>query len=122
MDKNEQILEILNKMNTKMDDGFKYVNDKMDDGFKDVNDKIEGLQGEMQEGLKEAYNERQEIKMLVENDITKNINLLVEGQQNLNAKIDEALKLKDEKELLTIRIEILENEITRIKSRLDEIA
>ena len=118
MDKTEQILEALNKMNT-----------KMDEGFKDVNAKFDGLQGEMMEEFRKAHNERQEMKssinkieVSIENDVIKNINLLVEGQQNINSKIDEVLKFKDEKELLVVRIEILENEITRMKARLDEIA
>lgn len=140
MDKSEQILELISTMNTEMKEEFKNIrnemqgefkniHNEMQEGFKDVNNKFDGLQAEMQEGFREAYTERQEMKsninkieMTIENDINKNINLLVEGQQNLNNKIDETLKFKDEKELLTIRIEILENEITRMKARLDEIA
>lgn len=136
MDKSEQILELIKEMKTDIKEEFKNVrneikdvrseingvSNEMQDGFKDVNNKFDGLQAEMQEGLREAYNERQEIKMIIENDVTKNINLLVEGQENLNTKIDEVLKFKDEKEMLTIRIEILENELERMKARLDEIA
>lgn len=50
---------------------------QMDIGFKDVNGKIDGLQTEMLEGLKEAYTERHEIKMTIENTTNKNINLLI---------------------------------------------
>lgn len=135
--------ELLEKIAAQMDKGFKDVNGKiegltnrmdglqgeMQEGFKDVNTKFEGLQEEMMEGFREAYNERQEIKsdtkeikMTIENDLNKNIGLLVEGQKSLNNKIDEVLRFKDEKEMLTIRIEILENEIERMKARLDEIA
>lgn len=110
--------ELLEKIAAQMQEGFKDVRNEI----KDVNGRIEGLQDEMMEGFREAYNERREIKIKIEHDVTKNINLLVEGQKSLNNKIDEVLKFKDEKEVLTIRIEILENEITRIKARLDEIA
>ena len=60
--------------------------------------------------------------MTLENETNKNISMLIEGQQNLNDKIDKVLKFESEKELLTIRIEILENELIRLKARFDDIA
>lgn len=135
--------ELLEKIAAQMNKGFKDVNGRIE-GLQDeiqvsltdvrneikvVNTKFDDLQEEMIEGFREAYNERQEIKsdtkeikMTIENDINKNISLLVEGQKNINDKIDEILKFKDEKEMLTIRIEILENELERMKTRLGEIA
>ncbi len=111
MDKSEQILELISKMTTEMKEGFKDTNNKFDelqtemqDGYKDLNNKFDGLQFEMKEGFREAYNERQKIRMVIENNVNKNISLLVEGQKNINNKLDEMLKFQDEKELLTIRI------------------
>ncbi|MGB4437660.1 MAG: DUF5320 domain-containing protein [Sedimentibacter sp.] len=115
MDKSEQILELITKMNTEMQEGFKGVYSTIQEEFSNVYSDIKDVRTELKSDIKN-------VKMTLENDTNKNISLLVEGQQNLNAKIDELLKFESEKELLTIRIEILENELTRLKTRLDEIA
>lgn len=41
--------------------------------------------------------------------------------RDLSHKLDKALKIENEKEVLLIRLTVLENEINRIKARLDEI-
>ncbi len=38
------------------------------------------------------------------------------------AKLDEALKIDNEKEMLAIRVTILENELRRVKERVEQIA
>ena len=38
------------------------------------------------------------------------------------AKLDEALKIDKEKEMIAIRVTILENELRRVKERVEQIA
>ncbi len=38
------------------------------------------------------------------------------------AKLDEALKIDNEKEMIAIRVTILENELRRVKERVEQIA
>ncbi len=38
------------------------------------------------------------------------------------AKLDEALKIDNEKEMIPIRVTILENELRRVKERVEQIA
>ena len=40
----------------------------------------------------------------------------------MSRKLDEALKMENEKEMLMIRVNRLENELRRVKERIEEIA
>ncbi len=126
MDKSEQILELITEMNKDIKEDFKGIRSDMQKGFTGVystmQEELSNVYSDVKDVRTELKSDIKKVKMTLENDTNKNINLLVEGQQNLNAKIDEVLKFESEKELLTIRIEILENELNRLKARLDEIA
>lgn len=63
-----------------------------------------------------------DIELHLENVTDKNIQTVAEGHLDLSRKLDEALKVESEKELLIIRVRILENELRKIKERLDQIA
>lgn len=45
-----------------------------------------------------------------------------EGYLDLGRKLDKALRVENEKEMLLIRVNQLENELRRIKDRIDAIA
>lgn len=63
-----------------------------------------------------------DIESTLENVTNKNISIIAEGHLDLSRKLDEALKVENEKELLLIRVNMLENDIKKIKQRLDQIA
>ena len=63
-----------------------------------------------------------EVQMTLENETNKEIHIIAEGHLDLSRKLDDALKVENEKEMLLIRVTRLENEIRRIKQRIEEIA
>lgn len=63
-----------------------------------------------------------EIQMTLENETNKEISIIAEGHLDLSRKLDDALKVENEKEMLLLRVTRLENEIRRIKQRIEEIA
>ncbi len=63
-----------------------------------------------------------DIQLTLENETNKNIQIIAEGHLDLSRKLDEALKIENEKEMLLLRVNRLENEIRRIKQRIEEIA
>ncbi len=63
-----------------------------------------------------------DIQCTLENETNRNIQLIAEGHLDLHRKLDEALKTESEKEMLLIRVNRLENELRRIKERIDNIA
>lgn len=62
------------------------------------------------------------LESTLENVTNKNISIIAEGHLDLSRKLDEALKVENEKELLLIRVNVLENDIKKIEQRLEQIA
>ena len=63
-----------------------------------------------------------DVQLTLENETNKNIQIIAEGHLGLSRKLDEALKVDGEKEMLLLRVNRLENELRRVKKRISEIA
>ena len=63
-----------------------------------------------------------EIQLTLENETNRKIQLIAEGHLDPSRKLDDALKVENEKEMLLIRVTGLENEIRRLKVRIEDIA
>ena len=83
----------------------------MSEDAKLILDEIAGLMQEVKE-----------IQLTLENETNRKIKLIAEGHLDLSRKLDDALKVENEKEVLLIRVTSLENEIRRLKARIEEIA
>lgn len=59
------------------------------------------------------------IEMTLENETNRNIRIIAEGHADLCRKLDEALKVENEKELLLVRTNIMENDIRKINDKLE---
>lgn len=59
--------------------------------------------------------------MILENTTNKNIKIIAEGHTDLYRKLDEAMKAENERELLLIRMNFLEEEVRNIKAKLEKI-
>lgn len=62
------------------------------------------------------------IQLTIENEIRNNIQILAEGHMTLERKLDESLKVNQEKELLLIRVNRLESEVRELKARIERIS
>lgn len=71
--------------------------------------------------LEPIKKEIKSIQLTLENETNRNIKLIAEGHLDLNRKLNDALKVESEKEMLLIRVNILENELRQIKERLNQI-
>lgn len=72
--------------------------------------------------IKDTRADIKDIQLTLENETNKNISLIAEGHLDLSRKLDNALKVENEKEMLLIRVNRLENEIRRIKEKISTIA
>lgn len=83
-------------------------------------------QNEMLEAIWKSMEELQSqvksIQLTLENETNRNIKIIAEGHLDLSRKLDEALKVDNEKELLLVRVNHLENEIRVLKERINQIA
>ena len=62
------------------------------------------------------------IKLTLENEIRENIMRVAEGHLDLYRSLRETTKIDDEKEMIAMRVNILETELRTIKERLEQIA
>lgn len=79
--------------------------------------------------LKAIYADMQNVKreirslqLTLENETNRNIALIAEGHLDLSRRLDEALRVENEKEMLLIRVNTLENEVRKLKDRISNIA
>lgn len=78
--------------------------------------------GQMDERFDRLENDVTDIKLTLENEIRTNIMRVAEGHLDLYRKLDDAQKIDNEKEMIAIRVNILETELRRVKERLSQIA
>lgn len=72
--------------------------------------------------LEPIRNEIKSIELTLENETNRNIKIIAEGHLDLSRKLDEALKVENEKEMLLLRVNHLENELRKVKERISQIA
>lgn len=96
----EMIAEIVKEMNKPIYDRL----DKMDSRLDKVEKKVT------------------EVQVTLENETNKGIQIVAGGHLDLSRKLDEALTIENEKEMLKLRINRLESEVKKINAWLEEIA
>ena len=107
MTNNELLLAISNMMDEKLDASLKL----MENDIKSINNAIESLEKKVTS-----------IELTLENETNHGIKIIAEGHPDLSRKLDEALKVENEKEMLLLRVNHLENELRKVTERISQIA
>lgn len=58
-------------------------------------------------------------RLMIENEIRVNIQRVAEGHLDLSRNLHEALRIDSEKEMLSVRVSVLESEMRRVKTHLE---
>lgn len=90
--------------------------------MQDMKTDIQDMKTDMQDiktDIRDLKSRVSSIEMTLENETNRNIRIIVEGHADLSRKLDEALKVESEKELLLVRTNIMENDIRKIKDKLE---
>lgn len=74
---------------------------------------------DMKTDIRDLKSRVSSIEMTLENETNRNIRIIAEGHADLCRKLDEALKVENEKELLLVRTNIMENDIRKINDKLE---
>jgi len=99
----------------------KYILNKleiMDKKMESMDKKLESMDKKLEEVQKEVRS----TQLTLENETNKNIQIIAEGHYDLTRTLDEALKVENEKEMLLIWVNHLENELRKLKERIEDIA
>jgi len=83
------------------------ISDIMDDKLEPIKQEVKGIKQELKD-----------VKLTLENETNVGIKIIGEGHAILNRRLDAALKVTSEQELLLLRVTHLENELRRIKEQL----
>ena len=78
-----------------------------------TNERVQEMNGDL-ELLK---NEVRGLQLTLENETNRNIRIIAEGHLDLNRKLDEALKTESEKEMMHLRVNVLENDMRKVKEK-----
>lgn len=70
--------------------------------------------------LEPIQREVKSIQLTLENETNRYVKIIAEGHLDLSRKLDDALKI--DKEMLKIRVNILENDLRKVKERIENIA
>ena len=93
--------------------------------LKAISDLIQPIKDDLQEvkqRVSNIENKVTNIELTLENEISVNIKRVAEGHLDLSRNLHDALKIDSEKEMIAIRVNILESELRRIKEKLNNIA
>ena len=59
-----------------------------------------------------------EMNLVMENELMRNIRIIAEGHQNLTRKLDKALEIHQDDEMLRMRVNVMEGDVRRIKQHI----
>lgn len=118
---NSEKLDLLLDKYTGLESGMQATNDKM----QTMSDRMQAMSDKMQamnNNIDQVKRKVSSIDLTLENETNCNIKIIAEGHLDLSRKLDDALKVENEKEMLMIRVNILENELQKVKEQLVNIA
>ena len=110
----KNINSTLNNMNKQFDDINNQIAEMKTD-IQNVKDETKQI-SEMKTDIQKM--KIREISLTLENETNRNIKIIAEGHLDLSRKLDKALTVENEKEMALIRINMMENELRRIKEKL----
>lgn len=98
---------------------------KTNEKISSMESKISGIESKIS-GMEEKMTKMQEdilnIQLTLENVTNRNIKIIAEGHLDLSRKLNQALEVRDKEELALIRLNALEEDVRRIKIKLEQIA
>ena len=84
-------------------------------------DRMEEHMSHMEERMDRIEDRMTGIEVHLETTTDVGIKIIGEGHADLTRKLDEALKVENERELLLIRLNYLEGEVVKVKRRLSQL-
>lgn len=104
------ILERLEKMDSKID--------QLDSRMDMLDSRVDTLDFRVNEVKSQVTC----IQLILENEIRRNIQIVAEGHLDLSRKLDDAVKVKEERELLLVRTNVLESDVKTLKGQVNALS
>ena len=109
------------KLNDRMDVQEKRMDnlEKRMDNLENRMDNLEKRMDNLEDRMDHLDNRVNTIGVTLENETNRGISIIAEGHRDLNRKLNEALKADEEKEMLLLRVNRLEGEVSKITDKLE---
>ena len=91
---------------------------QMDSKIDRLDSRMEALESEMDDVKYQMIS----VKLILENEIRRNIMIVAEGHLDLKRKLDDAVKVKNEWEMLLVRTNMLESDVKELKSKVNSLS
>ena len=85
----------------------------LDEKVSDLDEKVTCLDTRVSEMDERFTTDIREIKITLESEVNRNIAVIADGHLSLDRKLDEALKVNQEREMLLLRVNRLETELLK---------
>lgn len=125
------ILERIDQMDSKIDKLDSRM-DRIDSGMDTLNsrmdkidsrmDKIDSRMDTIEDSIVEVKTQVTDIQLILENEIRRNIQIVAEGHLDLSRKLDDAVKVKKEREMLLMRTNVLESDVRMLKDKVNKLS
>lgn len=117
MTSDEKLDLLIEKFGT-LEEEVKDLKKEIKDVRETLGGEIKDLRGEIEDVRETLGNQIRDINLTLENETNRNIKLLAEGHLVLARQLNEALAMKHDWEDAFIRINILENDMRRVKEKI----
>ena len=81
----------------------------------ELKEKIQGVQSELKEEIQKVQDDVAGVKLIMENELRKNISIIAENHLDLYEKLSEYKKVTDEQFLLSMRVNTLESYVKELR-------
>ena len=88
---------------------------KMDALEKNLKEEIQGVQSELKEEIQKVQDDVAGVKLIMENELRKNISIIAENHLDLYEKLSEYKKVTDEQFHLSMRVNTLESYVKELR-------
>lgn len=99
--------------------------DIVESDVKDLQSDVKDLQSDvkvLQSDVRVLQRDVKDIKLTIENELRVSIKRVAEGHLDLSRHLHEAIEIHSEREMMAVRVSILETEVHKLKRRYENIA
>ncbi len=107
--------EAMARQEERMDALEKNLKEEIQEVRTELKEEIQGVRSELGEEIQKLQKDVTGIKLVIENELRKNISIVAEGHLDLSRKLDEAIKGNQERETFMIRFNTLETYVKEMR-------
>ncbi|MDL2302581.1 hypothetical protein LJC58_09555 [Lachnospiraceae bacterium OttesenSCG-928-D06] len=117
LEKIEEMQHGMNQMRTDINQRFENLETKTDQ-MQNRMDQMQNGMDQMQTGMDQMQTDIRGIKLVIENEVNVSIKRVAEGHLDLSRNLYESLKRSNEIEMMSVRLNMLEGDVSRLKAKI----